>query len=128
MKKILNLCTISENTNSTINKLEKHLKDENFKAASKTALELDGRGVVDGTYALSIMYHNGDGVKQDYKKEVELLWRASLRKHNPSIYNLSLALVAGKGVKPDAKLALYLMESLAEDDYEPALEMLMEVA
>ena len=91
MKELLNLGGFEENTSIRVCRLEEFLRDGDFDSASKLASKLDQMGSVDGTYELSQMYHNGDGVEQDYKKEVDLLWRASIRKHKPSMYNLSLA-------------------------------------
>jgi len=102
------------------------IDDEEFETAFSLASELHEMGIVQGTYALSIMYHNGEGVEQDFEEEVELLIEATEQEFEPAMFHLAMALTFGKGIEQDAETGYEMMADLADDGYEPALEILAE--
>jgi hypothetical protein len=56
-------------------------------------------------FDLGMMYFNGDGTRQDYKKAYSLLLRAANRGHAEAQFNVALMLGQGKGVGQDLESA-----------------------
>lgn len=100
------------------------MEKKDFKTAFELATELDEMDIENGTYALSIFYHNGQHVKQNFVKEVELLEKAASKGFEPALYNLAVAISLGKGIEQNAELGYEIVCDLAEDGYEPAVELL----
>lgn len=75
-------------------------------------------------FVLSIMYHNGDGVKQDYYKEVHHLEKAARHGYEPAMFHLAMSLGVGSGIEQDADLGLMMMNLLIDSGYEPAIKMM----
>lgn len=78
-------------------------------------------------FVLSIMYHNGDGVKQDYYKEVKHLKKAARHGYEPAIFHLAMALATGSGIEQDADLGLDMMYALVDSGYGEAIELIREL-
>jgi len=99
-----------------------------LETAFELATELHEMEVANGTYTLSIFYHNGDYVAQDFKKEVELLQKAAEQGFEPAIFNLALALTMGKGIEQDVDIGYEMICDLADAGYEDAIELFDEMA
>ena len=56
-------------------------------------------------YNLGVSYHDGQGVKQDYKKAVELFFKACEADYVKGCYNLGGSYYNGQGVKQDRNKA-----------------------
>ncbi len=119
-----NLVKCGETLNIVMDRFALLIEKEDFKTAFDLATELDDMDVVNGTYALSIFYHNGEHVAQNYTREVSLLQKAASQGYEPAIFNLAMAMSLGKGIEQDAEIGFEMMNDLAEDGYEPAIEMM----
>lgn len=119
-----NLVKCGESLDVVMKRFVDFTEEGDFDTAFDLATELDEMDVVNGTFALSVLYHNGQGVEQDFSKEVELLEIASDVGFKPAIFNLAIAMSLGKGIEQDAELAFEMMCDLADAGYEDALEMM----
>jgi len=100
------------------------IKEGDFDTAFTLATELDGMDIVNGTFALSVLYHNGQGTEQDFAREVSLLEKAVKKEFEPAIFHLAIALTLGKGIEQDTELAFEMIRDLADAGYPDALEMM----
>ncbi len=122
------LVKCGESLDVVMGRLVSFIEMEDFKTAFELATELHNIGVVNGTYALSIFYHNGDYVSQDFKIEVLLLQKAAEQGFQPAIFNLALALIMGKGIEQDVENGYEMIYDLADAGYEKAIELFDEMA
>lgn len=120
-----NLVKCGETLDVVMDKFISLIEKEDFKTAFDLATELDDMDIENGTYALSIFYHNGQHVAQNYKREVSLLQKAASQGYEPAIFNLAMAMSLGKGIEQDAETGFEMISDLAEDGYEPAIEMMV---
>lgn len=119
-----NLVKCGESLDVVMKRFTTFINAGDFATAFELATELHEMEIANGTYALSIFYHNGNYVAQDFKKEVELLQIAAEQAFEPAIFNLALAISLGKGIEQDAELGFEMMVQLADDGYEDAIELL----
>ncbi|QSZ41209.1 hypothetical protein GJV85_03470 [Sulfurimonas aquatica] len=119
-----NLVKCGETLDVVMARLIALMEKKDFKTAFELATELDEIDIENGTYALSTFYHNGQHVKQNFVKEVELLEKAASKGFEPALYNLAVAISLGKGIEQNAELGYEIVCDLAEDGYEPAVELL----
>lgn len=118
-----NLVKCGESLEDVMKRFTSFMAEGYYRKAFDLATEIHEWGYVQGTFALSIMYHNGQGVRQDFKKEVELLEIAVEEGFEPAIFNLAIALTLGKGIKQDAELGFEMICDLADAGYEDALDL-----
>ena len=119
-----NLVKCGESLDVVMERFTALIEIEDYKTAFDLATELDDMDIENGTYALSIFYHNGQHVAQNYTREVSLLQKAASQGYEPAIFNLAMAISLGKGIKEDTEMGFEMMCDLADDGYEPAVEMM----
>lgn len=107
-----------------IQNLKELLNEKNYEAAYTLAKKLEKQGNADGIMILSIMYHNGDYVEQDYKKEVELLKKAIKLGSLQAKFNLAIAMGVGAGIKQDAETGKKMINDLAKNNFQQAVDFL----
>ena len=120
-----NLVKCGESLDVVMERFNSYIKDGDFKTAFDLATELDEIGNVDGTYAVAIMYHNGQGVTQNFVKEVEYLEKAISLGSKPALYQFAISNILGRGIEQDAERGFTIMNDLADEGYEDAIEMLV---
>jgi len=120
-----NLVKCGESLDVVMARFNAYIKEGDFKTAFDLATELDDMDIENGTYALSIFYHNGQHVAQNYTREVSLLQKAASTGYEPAIFNLAMAMSLGKGIEQDAETGFEMIYDLVEDGYEPAIEMMV---
>jgi len=123
-----NLVKCGDSLDEVMERFMSIIEQEDYQTAFELATELDELDVPNGTYALSIMYHNGQHVEQDYEKEVELLKKASAEGFEPAMFNLAIATSLGKGIEQDLEIGYMMNENLASAGYEDAIELLSDMA
>jgi len=121
-----NLVKCGETLDVVMARFTSLIEEEDYKTAFDLATELDDMDIENGTYALSIFYHNGQHVAQNYTREVSLLQKAASQGYEPAIFNLAMAMSLGKGIEQDAEMGFEMICDLAEDGYEPAIEMMVD--
>ena len=91
------------------------LKLEQYKEAIKWFELASQNGNINSIFQLGIMYHQGKGVPQNYKKAMEFFKAAASQKSMPnSRYNVAFMYARGEGVFTDHKEAIRWHESAVE--------------
>jgi len=72
------------------------------------------QGDAEAQYLLGSMYHDGDGVPQDYKEAVRWYTKSAEQWHEMAQYNLGVMYYKGNGVPRDYEEALRLVSEAGE--------------
>ena len=75
---------------------------------------------VNAQVTLGVCYYNGYGVKQDYKKAVQLYTKSIDQRNAMALYHLGLCYKEGNGVEQDNKKAIILFTESANRGYANA--------
>ena len=88
--------------------------DDDYKEAVKWYRKAAEQGHVESQFNLGVCYHNGDGVRKNYKKVVAWYSKAAANQNFPgAFYNLAICFEEGKGVKKDPVQAVKLYKKAA---------------
>ena len=93
---------------------EQEYKKKNYNAAARLCLPFAEQGNATAQKNLGFMYHNGDGVSQDYKTAMKWFRLAAKQGHATAQYNLGLMYRNGRGVPQDNKTAVKWWKLAAE--------------
>ncbi len=75
-------------------------------------------------YKLGVMYENGYGVDQNYKKAAEYYFKAAIFDDVDALYNLSWLYAYGQGVERDYIMAIHYYSKAAENGHTKAMRHL----
>ncbi len=104
---------IKQNTNSHSNIISL----DQFITKIKSSAE---QGDSEAQFMLGVMYHNGEGVKQDFKESFKWFKKSALQNNKYAECNLGAMYALGQGVKIDATNAIKWLNKSGEDGYTPA--------
>lgn len=91
-----------------------------FETARKEFQELANKGDDKAMISLALMYHTGEGMKQDYDKAMDWYLKAFSKRNGDALNNIGVMYRDGLGVSTNSKIAYLLflavhMESLGSE-------------
>ncbi|MDX2350420.1 MAG: tetratricopeptide repeat protein [Porticoccus sp.] len=105
---------------ASANECYDHYSNQRYAEALTTCTVMAEKGGVSGQYNLGVMYDNGNGVTQDYKRAAELFTKAAEQGHIYAQFNLGNLYADGRGVPQDYKKSVKWLQMAAEQGFAEA--------